>query len=101
MQNFIFEKKPEIKRLCLKYDVKTMYFFGSVCSDRFNDESDIDILISFKNIPVNRYTDNFFKLHEELEDLFRRKIDLLTESSIINPFLRDSINESRELLYAA
>ncbi|MCF6267924.1 MAG: nucleotidyltransferase domain-containing protein [Desulfuromusa sp.] len=101
MQNFIFESKPEIERLCMKYDVKTMYFFGSVCSDRFNDKSDIDILISFKEIPIDRYTDNFFKLHEELEGLFRRKIDLLTEASIINPFLRDSIYESRELLYAA
>lgn len=101
MQKFIFEKKVELERLCMMYDVKTMYFFGSVCSDRFNDESDIDILISFKDISIERYTNNFFSLHEELEDLFRRKIDLLTESSIVNPFLRDSINESRELLYAA
>ena len=101
LQKFIFQKKTEIERLCVMYDVKTMHFFGSACSDRFNEESDIDILISFKDISIERYTDNFFNLHDELEKLFQRKVDLLTESSVVNPFLRDSINESRELLYAA
>ena len=101
LREFVLEKKAEIERLCVMYDVKTMYFFGSVCSDRFSYGSDIDILISFKEISIERYTDNFFNLHDELEKLFRRKVDLLTESSIVNPFLRDSINDSRELLYAA
>lgn len=101
LQKFIFERKTEIESLCMMYDVKTMYFFGSACSDRFNDKSDIDILISFKDISIERYTDNFFNLHEELEKLFKRKVDLLTESSVVNPFLRESIEESRELLYAA
>ena len=101
LQRFISEKKIDIERLCEIYDVKTMYVFGSVCSDRFNETSDIDILISFKDIPVERYTDNYFILHNELVKLFEREVDLLTEASLMNPFLRESIEESRELLYAA
>ena len=101
LQKFIFQKKAEIVRLCVMYNVKTMHFFGSVCSDRFNDESDIDILISFNDISIERYTDNFFNLHADLEKIFQRRVDLLTEASIVNPFLRESIEESRELLYAA
>ncbi len=101
LQRFIYEKKTDIDRLCEMYDVKTMYFFGSVCSNRFHEKSDIDILISFKEISIDRYTDNYFALHGELVKLFQRKVDLLTEASIKNPFLRDSIEETRELLYAA
>ena len=101
LQQFICEKKTDIERLCEMYDVKKMYFFGSVCSDRFHEKSDIDILITFKELSVERYTDNFFALHGELVRLFQRKVDLVTEASIVNPFLRESIEENRELLYAA
>jgi predicted nucleotidyltransferase len=90
-----------LRELCKRYDLKTMYLFGSVCSDRFNNKSDIDILISFKEIPIEKYTDNYFELHYKLEELFKRKIDLLTENSLSNPFLIESIEETKQLLYAA
>ena len=90
-----------LKDLCRKYDVKTMYVFGSVCTDNFNDNSDIDILVSFKDISIEKYTDNYFDLHHKLEELFKRKIDLLTENSLSNPHLIESIEETKKLLYAA
>ncbi len=101
MQKIIENKRDEIMELCKIYDVKTMYFFGSVCTDNFNNNSDIDILISFKDISIEKYTDNYFKLHYEFEDLFNRKIDLLTEKSITNPYFIESVEETKELLYAA
>lgn len=75
--------------------------FGSAVSNNFHDQNDIDILISFKEIPFDRHTDNYFNLHAELELLFGRKVDLLTERSLNNKFLIDSINQTKELLYAA
>lgn len=101
MQSLIKDKIDDIKKLCQDYDVKTMYVFGSVCTDKFNDKSDIDILISFKDISIERYTDNYFELHYKLEELFNRKIDLLTENSLSNPYLKQSIEETKMLLYAA
>lgn len=101
MQKIISEKRDKLEGLCKTYDVKTMYVFGSACSDRFNDDSDIDILISFKDISVEKYTDNYFELHYKLEELFNRKIDLITENSLSNPYLIESVEETKQLLYAA
>jgi hypothetical protein len=101
MQEFIKDKLDDLKKLCQDYDVRTMYVFGSVCTDKFNDNSDIDILISFKDISIEKYTDNYFELHYKLEELFNRKIDLLTENSLSNPYLIESIEETKQLLYAA
>ena len=101
MKRIIKDKINVLKDLCKAYDVKTMYVFGSVCTDYFNDDSDIDILISFKDISIEKYTDNYFELHYKLEELFKRKIDLMTENSLSNPFLIKSIEETKQLLYAA
>lgn len=101
MIDLIQEKKEDLKQLCVKYEIARMYVFGSAVSNNFHDQSDIDILISFKEIPFDRYTDNYFNLHAELELLFRRKVDLLTERSLNNKFLIESINQTKELLYAA
>jgi predicted nucleotidyltransferase len=78
-----------------------MYIFGSVCTDNFRDDSDIDILISFKDISIEKYTDNYFELHYKLEEIFNRKIDLMTENSLSNPYLIETIERTRQLLYAA
>jgi len=78
-----------------------MHAFGSVCTDRFNENSDIDFLISFDNIPIEQYTDNYFDLHYKLQDLFNRKIDLVTEKSLSNPFFIKSLEQTKQLIYAA
>ena len=101
MHKTIKNKLTQLQKLCQKYDVKTMYLFGSACTDEFNQDSDIDIMIEFKDLSIEKYTDNYFKLHYDLEDLFNRKIDLITTKSITNPYLKQSIEETRELLYAA
>ena len=78
-----------------------MYLFGSANTGNFNKESDIDILISFQELPFEQYTDNYFEIHEALETLFNRKVDLITERSLSNPFFIQSIDQTKHLLYAA
>lgn len=101
MNKIIEGKEGEIRDLCKQYDVKSLYLFGSVSTDKFDKSSDIDILVSFKDISIERYTDNYFELHYRLEELFKRKIDLVTVNSLSNPFLIKSIEETKILLYAA
>lgn len=101
MFNLIQYKKPELQKLCVEYDIKTMYVFGSATTSDFSETSDIDILISFKEIPFDKYTDNYFELHEKLEALFNRKVDLLTERSLSNPYFIERIEKTKQLLYAA
>ncbi len=101
MLDLIENNKLELIRLCKKFDVKTMYVFGSATTSGFNKSSDIDILITFQEIPFEKYTDNFFELHVELEKLFYRKVDLLTERSLSNPYFIESVEKTKQLLYAA
>lgn len=101
MLDLILNHKEEIQRLCVNYDIKSMYLFGSVTSTDFNENSDIDILISFKEISFEQYTDNYFNLHVELEKLFGRKVDLITERSLSNPYFIQSVEKTKQLVYAA
>ena len=101
MNKIISDKIEDLKHLCQAYDVKTMYVFGSSGTDRFNDASDIDLLISFGDLSIDKYTDNYFELHYRLQDLFKREIDLLTDKSLSNPYFIKEIERTRQLIYAA
>jgi len=99
MNKIIIDRIDALKQLCNTYKVKSMYVFGSVCTDKFSDKSDIDILISFDNLSVEQYTDNYFDLHYKLQDLFGRKIDLLTENSLSNPYFIKGVEQTKQLIY--
>ena len=101
MLSLIENNKLELQRLCEQHDIQTMYVFGSATTADFNELSDIDILISFKEISFDKYTDNYFELHEKLESLFKKRVDLLTERSLINPYFIKSVEQTKQLLYAA
>lgn len=76
--------------------------FGSVVTSDFNASSDVDILITFdSHVPLLEYSDNYFQLKEELEKLLGRSVDLVSEKSLKNPVLIQSINSSKKSLYAA
>jgi predicted nucleotidyltransferase len=100
MNRIITENIEKIKEYCKKYKVKELYAVGSVVSDRFSENSDIDLLIKFDNISIEEYTDNYFTLHKLFGKIFKRKIDLITEKSLSNPFFIKSIEKSKQLLYA-
>lgn len=77
-----------------------MYAFGSSVKGNFDDESsDFDLLIEIdSDDPVER-GEILISIWDKFEELFQRKIDLLTNSSIRNPILRQSINATKILIY--
>jgi uncharacterized protein len=91
--------KEQIQRLCENNKVKSLYSFGSVNSTKFNNESDIDLLVDFETSDPFEYSDSYFNLKFELERIFNRSIDLLESKATKNPFLRDSIDKSKILIY--
>lgn len=91
----------EIKILCQKNKVKTLYAFGSVLTNRFSDKSDIDFIVDIDTLDPLDYADNYFNLKFALEELLNRQIDLLEQKAIKNPFLRENIENSKNLLYAS
>ncbi len=101
MQKLLLENMDKIVELCKAHNVKTLFAFGSVCTDKFNDESDIDLLISFNAMDFGDYADTYFELAEKFELLFQRSVDLVTDKSLSNPYFIDNVNKTKSLLYAA
>ncbi|MFA4851488.1 MAG: nucleotidyltransferase domain-containing protein [Bacteroidales bacterium] len=99
MHRIITENIESIKTICLAYNIQSLYAFGSVCTDKFDDRSDIDLLVSFKPMEYGDYADNYFILCERFENLFKRKVDLMTDKSLSNPYFINSINKTKTVLY--
>ena len=99
MNSAVRKNISQIEKLCKKHKVKSLYLFGSAATPKFTDDSDIDFLISFDEVPLLDYADNFFDLQEALEKLFNRKVDLVVEKSITNPYFKNIVEKSRALVY--
>ena len=76
-----------------------MFAFGSVLTNRFTDKSDIDLVVDFDKEKVDDYFSNFFDLKYALEKLLGRKVDLLEEQAIRNPYLKEDIDMTKKLIY--
>ena len=97
--NIINQNINLIQKLCQSHKVKSLYAFGSVLTDKFNDKSDIDLIVDFTNIELLDYADNYFDLKFSLEETFKRPVDLLEEKAIKNPYFRKSVEQNRKLIY--
>ncbi len=96
-----FEKrKPKLFALCQKHSVNQLFAFGSVTRNDFDvSESDIDLIVDLDiENPVDK-GEHLMQFWSELEELFSRKVDLLTTQKIKNPFLSDEIEKTKQLIY--
>jgi len=97
--NLIESNIDNVRTLCKLHKVQRLFVFGSVLSDRFQKDSDIDLIVDFKGVDLYDYADNYFDFKESLENLFQREVDLLEDKAIKNPYLRQSIDSSKVLVY--
>ncbi len=88
-----------IIELCKRYHVAEMYVFGSVVTDNFKKDSDIDFLVRFSGVAPLEYFDNYMDLKENLERLFSRNVDLVEIQTIKNPILKRSIDRNKIIVY--
>lgn len=96
----VIEKyKEEIIALCRKHKVVRLFVFGSILTENFKKSSDIDLLVDFSGVDLYDYADNYFDLKNSLENLFSRQIDLIEDKAVKNPYLRKSIDSTKQLVY--
>ena len=76
-----------------------MYAFGSVLTPNFNTNSDIDLIVDFKEIDVKDYADNYFDFKFSLQDIFNRPVDLLEEQAVKNPYFKEDLNKKKVIVY--
>ena len=97
----IEQNRPALADLCRRFGVRSLEVFGSAAVGNFDPErSDIDVLVEFGESDSDNLFHRFFGLSEALEELFARKIDLVSPSALKNPYFIAAVNRSRQPVYA-
>ncbi len=89
----------QIKKLCFSNNVRFLFAFGSVTTDQFNSDSDIDLVVDFQDKDPLSYSDHYFNLKFELENILKRPVDLLEFKALRNPYLKEQIEKNKVQLY--
>jgi predicted nucleotidyltransferase len=89
----------QIKEICKNYKVKSLFAFGSVTREDFNDSSDIDLVVDFDENDPFTYTDLYFNLKSKLEEILKRQVDLLEERAIKNRIFRQELENTKVKIY--
>jgi hypothetical protein len=80
--------------------VARLEVFGSAADGRFDPaRSDVDLIVELAPDTSRSLAERYFGLSDALEALLGRKVDLLTDASIRNPYLRRSVDANRRELY--
>lgn len=87
--SFLDKHKEELE----KYGVKNIGLFGSYAKNKNDENSDIDILVEFKE--GNKTFDNYMDLKFYLEDTFYKKIDLVIDENIKKELKDDILGSAR------
>lgn len=91
----------EIKAFCERWHIIKLEIFGSAARDDFNETSDIDLLVEFDS-SYHRTLSDQIKIQTEIEEIFRRSVDLIVRKTIQNspnPYKRNSILSSAKEIY--
>lgn len=89
----------QISAFCQRWHIIEFALFGSVLRDDFRPDSDVDVLVTFS--PEQRLTwDDWMNMHEEIEALFNRKVDLVSKEYLKNPYRRYEILNTCQVIYA-
>ena len=98
----IQKKLGALRELCVRHRVARLDLFGSASRSDFDPAvSDLDFLVEFAPMTPAEHADSFFGLLEDLAKLFGQRVDLLEREPIVNPYLWNSIQRSRQALYEA
>ena len=103
MHPVIADHLDEIRTLAREYGVLRLEVFGSVCTDKFDlEHSDIDFLVEYPaDYEFGPWLTRYFQLKEALASLLGHPVDLVEIDAPKNTYFIRSMNETRQLLYAA
>ena len=99
-KNGVFLNYSDVIHLCKKYYIVELSIFGSSIRDDFTQNSDVDILVSFKpNSEITLF--DIMELEKEFSKLLNREVDIVEKESLKNPIRKNKILSTREIIYAA
>lgn len=90
--------RDELEAICRRRAVKRLALFGSVVRDDFGPDSDVDVLVEFRDDFEGKQV---YKIYDELTELFGgRKVDLV-EVDFVNRRIREQILREAQDVFAA
>ena len=92
-------KIKQIQELCKASKVKSLFAFGSVTREDFNENSDIDLIVDFEEKDPFKYTDLYFGLKSKLEEILKRQVDLLEERAVRNRIFSQQLENTKIKIY--
>jgi predicted nucleotidyltransferase len=102
MNTMLRQHSPAVIALCRRTHVRRLDAFGSIVRGDFDAaSSDLDFIVDFEPLAPAEYANAYFELKEGLEALFNRPVDLVTDESVINPYFKASVADSRQQVYAS
>lgn len=90
-----------VESACQQFGVRELSLFGSQVRGDAHAESDFDFVVTFDRSKAGKLSDRFFGLLFYLEDHLAAQVDLLEEEAIRNPYLREAIEEEKQVIYGA
>jgi uncharacterized protein len=102
MHESVSRRTADIAALCHRVGVRRLSVFGSATRDDFDGvTSDVDFVVEFEGGPQFDYFDAYFSLSEGLESILGRPVDLIARQSMKNPYFKERVESTSELIYAA
>lgn len=100
LTELIERNRTALADLCRRFGVERLYVFGSAASGNLGPGSDVDLVVSMTDrAPTSAYADRFLDFAEAVEVLLGRRVDLVSEHAIRNPFFRREVEATRQLVY--
>jgi predicted nucleotidyltransferase len=90
--------REAVEDFCRRHHIGRLSFFGSVLSEAFGPDSDVDVLVEFE--PGHTPGLAFFAMEQELGEILGRKVDLNTPG-FLGRYFREEVMKEAETQYAA
>jgi len=93
--------RKRIAAFCQRWSITEFSLFGSALRDDFRPDSDVDVLVSIDPKAKNIGLFEIIDMKLELEDMFKRPVDLVEKEGLRNPYRRKEILRTAQVIYAA
>lgn len=102
MNPLIAKHLRSIAELCRCYGVRKLDLFGSATGPDFDPrQSDVDFMVEFADPRPEGAADRYFGLHDGLQKILGRPVDLVMRSAVRNPYFQRAVEQQQLNLYAA
>jgi uncharacterized protein len=91
--------QEEIAAFCRKHHIKKLAFFGSILTERFGPESDVDVLVEFEPEHIPGLI-RLSGMERELTEILGRKADMRTPNDL-SRYFREKVVQEAVTQYAA